>query len=185
MPFLTYDPFPQCLQQSPLTPLLLARGTSEEVGAIYQTLSISPHRLSKPGRDISADGRGCRAARPDQQQSIRCGRQSLEGPEGRPRRPMPLRLRPQVQALPRRGGFYREVRIRNLPKGLHLGGASWPGPTASSTSTSDAPSSASSRPAPPWARSPPGSGDTPPPSTASWAGTASATATAAFAATSP
>src|SRR3954447_18031367 len=83
------------------------------------------------------------------------------------------------------GGFYREVRIPNLPKGLHLGGASWPGPTASSTSTSDAPSSASSRPAPPWARSPPGSGDPPPPSTASWAGTASATATAAFAATSP
>src|SRR3954449_13432442 len=26
MPFLTYDPLPQCLQQSPLTPLLLARG---------------------------------------------------------------------------------------------------------------------------------------------------------------
>src|SRR4051812_48792392 len=41
MPFLTYDPFPQCLQQSPLTPLLLARVTSEEVGAIYQTLSVS------------------------------------------------------------------------------------------------------------------------------------------------
>src|SRR3954462_10981432 len=42
MPFLTYDPFPQCLQQSPLAPLLLARVTSEEVGAIYQTLSVSP-----------------------------------------------------------------------------------------------------------------------------------------------
>src|SRR3954465_272888 len=41
MPLLTYDPFPQCLQQSPLTPLLLARVTSEEVGAIYQTLSVS------------------------------------------------------------------------------------------------------------------------------------------------
>src|SRR3954447_26968320 len=41
MPFLTYDPFPQCLQQSPLTPLLLARVTSEEVGPIYQTLSVS------------------------------------------------------------------------------------------------------------------------------------------------
>src|SRR3954466_8133194 len=41
MPFLTYDPFPQCLQPSPLTPLLLARVTSEEVGAIYQTLSVS------------------------------------------------------------------------------------------------------------------------------------------------
>src|SRR4051794_35981557 len=26
MPFLTYDPLPQCLQPSPLTPLLLARG---------------------------------------------------------------------------------------------------------------------------------------------------------------
>src|SRR3954447_20745946 len=29
------------------------------------------------------------------------------------------------------GGFYREVRIPNLPKGLHLGGAFWPGPTVS------------------------------------------------------
>jgi hypothetical protein len=27
MPFLTYDPLPQCLQPSPLTPLLLARGS--------------------------------------------------------------------------------------------------------------------------------------------------------------
>src|SRR3954467_1985850 len=41
MPFLTYEPFPQCLKQRPLTPLLLARVTSEEVGAIYQTLSVS------------------------------------------------------------------------------------------------------------------------------------------------
>src|SRR3954454_11722380 len=49
MPFLTYDPFPQCLQQSPLTPLLLARVTSEEVGAIYQTLSVSYFRLSAAG----------------------------------------------------------------------------------------------------------------------------------------
>src|SRR4051812_8571802 len=46
MPFLTYDPFPQCLQQSPLTPLLLARVTGEEVGAIYQTLSVSGARSS-------------------------------------------------------------------------------------------------------------------------------------------
>src|SRR3954453_21320071 len=46
MPFLTYDPFPQCLQQSPLTPLLLARVTSEEVGAIYQTLSVSTNHLA-------------------------------------------------------------------------------------------------------------------------------------------
>jgi hypothetical protein len=61
----------------------------------------------------------------------------------------------------------------------------WPGPTASSTSTSAAPSSASSRPAPRSARSPNGSGGTRPPSTASWAGTASATAAAASAATSP
>src|SRR3954451_15920767 len=48
MPFLTYDPFPQCLQQSPLTPLLLARVTSEEVGAIYQTLSVSRPEAPEP-----------------------------------------------------------------------------------------------------------------------------------------
>ena len=41
------------------------------------------------------------------------------------------------------GGFYREVRIPNLSRGLHLGGAFWPGPTASSTSMNAAPSSAS------------------------------------------
>src|SRR3954451_3043817 len=48
MPFLTYDPFPQCLQQSPLTPLLLARVTSEEVGAIYQTLIVSRPEAPEP-----------------------------------------------------------------------------------------------------------------------------------------
>jgi len=40
------------------------------------------------------------------------------------------------------------VRILNLPKGLHLGGAFWPGSTVTSISTSDAPSSTLSRPAP-------------------------------------
>src|SRR3954449_4006456 len=83
------------------------------------------------------------------------------------------------------GGFYREVRIPNLPKGLHLGGAFWPGPTASSTSMNAAPSSVWSRPAPRSARSPSGSAATRPRSTASSAATASATATAASAATSP
>src|SRR4051795_9622911 len=60
----------------------------------------------------------------------------------------------------------------------------WPGPTATSTSTSAAPSSAWSRPAPRSARSRPGSAATRPPSIASWAGTASATAAAGSAATS-
>src|SRR4051794_25501292 len=83
------------------------------------------------------------------------------------------------------GGFYREVRIPDLPKGLHLGGAFWPGPTASSTSMNAAPSSVWSRPAPRSARSPSGSAATRPRSTASSAATASATATAASAATSP
>ena len=83
------------------------------------------------------------------------------------------------------GGFYREVRIPNLCRGLPFGGASWPGPTASSTSMSAAPSSASSRPAPRSARSPRGSAVIPRPSTGSWAATASATATAGSAATSP
>jgi hypothetical protein len=92
--------------------------------------------------------------------------------------------RRKAHAEVRDGGFYREVRIPNLPKGLHLGGAFWPGPTVTSTSMSVAPCSASSRPAGRSARSPSGSAATPRPSTASWAGTASATATAASAATS-
>src|SRR4051794_31747803 len=51
----------------------------------------------------------------------------------------------------------------------------WPGPTASSTSTSVGPCSGSSGPAPRSARSPGGSAGTRPRSTASWAATASAT----------
>ena len=38
---MTNDPLPQCLQTSPLTPFLLAQGTSDEVGAISQMLSVS------------------------------------------------------------------------------------------------------------------------------------------------
>src|SRR3954454_22049317 len=39
---------------------------------------------------------------------------------------------PREKAVPTIvGGFYREVRIPNLPKGLHLGGAFWPGPIVS------------------------------------------------------
>src|SRR3954454_8133426 len=70
-------------------------------------------------------------------------------------------------------------------QGFALRRRPWPGPTASSTSMRAAPSSASSRPAPRWARSPGGSAAPRRPSTGSWAGTASATATAGSAATSP
>ena len=99
--------------------------------------------------------------------------------------PQDTRSRGSARICRTAGGFYREVRIPNLCRGLHLGGAFWPGPTATSTSMNAAPSSASSRPANPSARSPGGSAGTRPPSTASWAATASATATAASAATSP
>src|SRR4051812_5374671 len=63
MPFLTYDPFPQCLQQSPLTPLLLARVTSEEVGAIYQTLSVSERRRLHLGVCLRPSGLAGQEAR--------------------------------------------------------------------------------------------------------------------------
>src|SRR4051794_31728941 len=69
-------------------------------------------------------------------------------------------------------------------RGLALRRRPWPGPTATSTWTNDAPCSGSSRPAPRSARSPGGSAATRPPSTASSAGTASATATGVSAASS-
>ena len=59
------------------------------------------------------------------------------------------------------GNSDREVRIPNLRRGLPFGGASWPGPTATSTSMDAAPSPARSRPAPRSARSPRGSGGIP------------------------
>src|SRR3954467_1376991 len=54
MPFLTYDPLPQCLQQSPLTPLLLARGHQRgsrrylsDVKCLRKTCLLTPCRMKR------------------------------------------------------------------------------------------------------------------------------------------
>src|SRR5689334_15630160 len=79
-----------------------------------------PHRCSGPPRAawVPSAGPAGGGAKASRTKSVAVSRCPL--PE-----PLPSGLLGQVAwaAFPA-GGFYREVRIPNLPKGLHLGGAS-------------------------------------------------------------
>src|SRR3954465_15590355 len=71
MPFLTHDPFPQCLQQSPLTPLLLARGHQRgsrrylsDVKCLAVGLLATGGEAADPGAVQPGAGRGLGGAVP-------------------------------------------------------------------------------------------------------------------------
>src|SRR3954447_484325 len=58
MPFLTYDPLPQCLQQSPLTPLLLAQGHPRGSRGYLSNVKCLCFGLSKLGKHVAFIDRG-------------------------------------------------------------------------------------------------------------------------------